>query len=215
MTKPISPKEAEALKLLQFEQQAIPLMAKLMPFAMEKSQYNRSEAEDLIQESFAKAYRYWNTFEQGTNVYGWLKKIIKNTSINRGMKEAKHQQVGALDDMEDFKLGEDAHSVTARVNRSAESEVLAKLASNDVQDAVDNLKPEFQSVVQMAIVDGYSYQEIADILGIKIGTVMSRLHRGKKTLRETLYNYAQQEGYNVESAAKEAVVKEARKGTKK
>jgi RNA polymerase sigma-70 factor (ECF subfamily) len=215
MTKPISPKEAEALKLLQFEQQAIPLMAKLMPFAMEKSQYNRSEAEDLIQESFAKAYRYWNTFEQGTNVYGWLKKIIKNTSINRGMKEAKHQQVGALDDMEDFKLGEDAHSVTARVNRSAESEVLAKLASNDVQDAVDNLKPEFQSVVQMAIVDGYSYQEIADILGIKIGTVMSRLHRGKKTLRETLYNYAQQEGYNVESAAKEAVVKEAKKGTKK
>jgi RNA polymerase sigma-70 factor (ECF subfamily) len=131
------------------------------------------------------------------------------------MKEAKHQQVGALDDMEDFKLGEDAHSVTARVNRSAESEVLAKLASNDVQDAVDNLKPEFQSVVQMAIVDGYSYQEIADILGIKIGTVMSRLHRGKKTLRETLYNYAQQEGYNVESAAKEAVVKEAKKGTKK
>jgi RNA polymerase sigma-70 factor (ECF subfamily) len=117
MTKPKSTKEAEALKLLQFEQQAIPLMAKLMPFAMEKSQYNRSEAEDLIQESFAKAYRYWNTFEQGTNVYGWLKKIIKNTAINRGMKEAKHQQVGALDEMEDFKLGEDAHSVTARVNR--------------------------------------------------------------------------------------------------
>ena len=215
MTKPISPKEAEALKLLQFEQQAIPLLAKLMPFAMEKSQYNRSEAEDLIQESFAKAYRYWNTFEQGTNVYGWLKKIIKNTAINRGMKEAKHQQVGALDEMEDFKLGEDAHSITARVNRSAESEVLAKLASNDVQDAVDSLKPEFQAVVQMAIVDGYSYQEIADILGIKIGTVMSRLHRGKKTLRETLYNYAQQEGYNVEAAAKEAVAKEAKKGTKK
>lgn len=215
MTKPKSTKEAEALKLLQFEQQAIPLLAKLMPFAMEKSQYNRSEAEDLIQESFAKAYRYWNTFEQGTNVYGWLKKIIKNTAINRGMKEAKHQQVGALDEMEDFKLGEDAHSVTARVNRSAESEVLAKLASNDVQDAVDSLKPEFQAVVQMAIVDGYSYQEIADILGIKIGTVMSRLHRGKKTLRETLYNYAQQEGYNVEAAAKEAVAKEAKKGTKK
>ena len=215
MTKPKSTKEAEALKLLQFEQQAIPLMAKLMPFAMEKSQYNRSEAEDLIQESFAKAYRYWNTFEQGTNVYGWLKKIIKNTAINRGMKEAKHQQVGALDEMEDFKLGEDAHSITARVNRSAESEVLAKLASNDVQDAVDSLKPEFQAVVQMAIVDGYSYQEIADILGIKIGTVMSRLHRGKKILRETLYNYAQQEGYNVEAAAKEAVAKEAKKGTKK
>ena len=207
--------EAEALKLLQFEQQAIPLMPKLMPFAMEKSQYNRSEAEDLMQESFAKAYRYWNTFEQGTNIYGWLKKIVKNTAINRGMKEAKHQQVSALDDMEDFKLGEDAHSVTARANRSAESEVLARLASNDVQDAVDSLKPEFRAVVQMAIVDGYSYQEIADILGIKIGTVMSRLHRGKKTLRETLYNYAQQEGYNVDAAAKEAVAKEAKKGSKK
>jgi RNA polymerase sigma-70 factor (ECF subfamily) len=80
---------------------------------------------------------------------------------------------------------------------------------------VDSLKPEFQAVVQMAIVDGYSYQEIADILDIKIGTVMSRLHRGKKSLRESLYNYAQQEGYNVDAAAKEAVAKQAKKGSKK
>lgn len=208
-------KEEQELKLLQFEQQAIPIMSRLMPLAMEKTRNNRADAEDLIQETFAKAFRYWHTFEQGTNLFGWLKKILHNTNINRGMKEAKHQQVAALDDIEAYKIGEDAFSVTTRVNRSAEVEAIAKLSSNDVQDAVDNLKPEFQAVVQMAIVDGYSYQEIADILDIKIGTVMSRLHRGKKSLRESLYNYAQAEGYNVDSAAKEAVVKMAKKGNKK
>lgn len=207
--------EQEALKLLQFEQQAIPLMVKLMPKAMEYTRNNRADAEDLIQETFAKAYRYWDTFEQGTNVYGWLKTILKHTSINRSQKEAKHQSVGDLDTMADYQIGDEAQSVTTRTNRSAEAEALAKLASNDVQDAVDNLKPEFQTVVQMAIVDGYSYQEIADILGIKIGTVMSRLHRGKKYLRESLYNYAAAEGYNVDAAAKEAVVKQAKKGVKK
>jgi RNA polymerase sigma-70 factor (ECF subfamily) len=182
---------------------------------MEYTFNNRADAEDLLQDTFAKAYRYWGSFEQGTNIYGWLKTIMKHTSINRSVKESKHNQVGALDTMEDFQVGDEAKSVTARANRSAEAEALARLASNDVQDAVDSLKPEFQAVVQMAIVDGYSYQEIADILDIKIGTVMSRLHRGKKSLRESLYNYAQQEGYNVDAAAKEAVAKQAKKGTKK
>ena len=215
MTSKTEQQEAEALKLLQFEQQAIPLMPKLFKKAMEYTFNNRSDAEDLLQDTFAKAYRYWNSFEQGTNIYGWLKTIMKHTSINRSVKESKHNQVGALDTMEDFQVGDEAKSVTARANRSAEAEALARLASNDVQDAVDKLKPEFQAVVQMAIVDGYSYQEIADILDIKIGTVMSRLHRGKKSLRESLYNYAQQEGYNVDAAAKEAVAKQAKKGTKK
>ena len=215
MTSKSPAEKAEALKLMQFEQQAIPLMPKLMRKAMEYTFNNRTEAEDLLQDTFAKAYRYWGSFEQGTNVYGWLKTILKHTSINRSVKESKHQQVSVLDGMADYQLGDEAHSVTARASKSAESEVLEKLASNDVQDAVDNLKPEFRDVVRMAIVDGYSYQEIADILGIKIGTVMSRLHRGKKTLREVLYNYAQDEGYNVDSAAKEAVAREAKKGAKK
>jgi RNA polymerase sigma-70 factor (ECF subfamily) len=215
MTSKTPAEKAEALKLMQFEQQAIPLMPKLMRKAMEYTFNNRTDAEDLIQDTFAKAYRYWGSFEQGTNVYGWLKTILKHTSINRSVKESKHQQVSVLDGMADYQLGEEAHSVTARATKSAESEVLERLASNDVQDAVDNLKPEFRDVVRMAIVDGYSYQEIADLLGIKIGTVMSRLHRGKKTLREVLYNYAHEEGYNVESAAKEAVAREAKKGAKK
>jgi len=215
MTSKSPAEKAEALKLMQFEQQAIPLMPKLMRKALEYTFNNRTDAEDLLQETYAKAYRYWGSFEQGTNIYGWLKTILKHTSINRSVKESKHSQVAVLDGMADYKLGDEAHSVTVRATKSAEAEVLEKLASNDVQDAVDNLKPEFRSVVQMAIVDGYSYQEIADILGIKIGTVMSRLHRGKKTLREVLYNYAQEEGYNVEAAAKESVLREAKKGAKK
>jgi RNA polymerase sigma-70 factor (ECF subfamily) len=207
--------EAEALKLLQFEQQAIPLMPKLFPAAMKETNNNRADAEDLLQETFAKAYRYWNSFEQGTNLNAWLSKILRNTAINRGMKEAKHAKVGDLDEMQDFQVGEAGHSVTARANLSAEAEALANLASNDVQDAVENLNPEFKTVVQMAIVDGYSYQEIADTLDIKIGTGMSRLHRGKKYLREALYTYAEQEGYDVSNAAKEAVVKQAKKGKTK
>ncbi|MEN9706495.1 MAG: hypothetical protein RIS31_61 [Actinomycetota bacterium] len=215
MTQQIQPQDAEARKLLEFEQQAIPLMSKMFAQAMKESNYVRDDAEDLLQETFAKAYRYWHTFEQGTNLNAWLGKILRNTAINRGIKEAKHSKVGRLDEMEDFQVGEDGHSVTTRANRSAEAEAIANLASNDVQDAVDNLKPEFQAVVQMAIVDGYSYQEIADTLGIKIGTVMSRLHRGKKYLREALYNYAEQEGYDVSGAAKEAILKETKKGKKK
>jgi RNA polymerase sigma-70 factor, ECF subfamily len=212
MTAKTPQQDAEALKLLQFEQQAIPLMDKMFPQAMKESNFNRNDAEDLLQETFAKAYRYWHTFEQGTNVNAWLGKILHNTAINRGMKEAKHAKVG---DLEDYQVGESGKSVTTRANLSAEAEAIARLASNDVQDAVDNLKPEFQAVVQMAIVDGYSYQEIADILGIKIGTVMSRLHRGKKYLREALYTYAEQEGYDVSAAAKEAVLKETKKGKNK
>lgn len=215
MSEKKTPKDEEALKLLQFEQQAIPLMAKMFPQAMKESNYVRSDAEDLLQETFAKAYRYWHTFEQGTNVNAWLGKILHNTAINRGMKEAKHAKVGDLDEMKDYQVGETGRSVTTRANLSAEAEAISRLASNDVQDAVDSLKPEFQAVVQMAIVDGYSYQEIADILDIKIGTVMSRLHRGKKYLREALYNYAEQEGYDVSAAAKEAVLKETKKGKKK
>lgn len=215
MTENKNTKDAEALKLLQFEQQAIPLMDKMFPQAMKESNYNRNDAEDLLQETFAKAYRYWHTFEQGTNINAWLGKILHNTAINRGMKEAKHAKVGDLDELKDYQVGESGKSVTTRANLSAEAEAIARLASNDVQDAVDNLKPEFQAVVQMAIVDGYSYQEIADILNIKIGTVMSRLHRGKKYLREALYTYAEQEGYDVSAAAKEAVIKETKKGKKK
>lgn len=215
MTSKNQKESAEALKLLQFEQQAIPLMQTMKSVALKEAFYNATEAEDLLQETFVKAYRYWDSFEQGTNLKAWLKKIMHNTAINRGMKEAKHDQVGTLDELQDFQIGEGGRSVTARSNRSAEAEALSRLASNDVQDAVDRLKPEFQTVVQMAIVDGYSYQEIADTLNIKIGTVMSRLHRGKKYLREALYTYAQQEGYNVDAAAKEAVSKEAKKGKTK
>lgn len=208
--------DQQELKLLQFEQQAIPLMQELKPFAISEARKYQIEAEDLLQETFIKAYRYWHTFEQGTNLKGWLKTILVNTAKNRTEKEKKHSAVDALDDMAEYKVEEkNGRSATARANRSAEAEALANLASNDVQDAVDNLKPEFQTVVQMAIVDGYSYQEIADTLDIKIGTVMSRLHRGKKYLREALYNYAEQEGYNVDAAAKEAVVKQARKGKRK
>jgi len=215
MTPKNQEQDAEALKLRQFEEQAIPLMPRLMPWALEKAKNDRIEAEDLMQEAFGKAYRYWHTFEQGTNLYGWLKMIIENTSKNRNQKEFKHKVVAELDAIPDWKITEDDRSLTARTNRSAEAEALANLASDDVQDALENLKPEFQAVVQMAIVDGYSYKEIADILDIKIGTVMSRLHRGKKYLREALYTYAEQEGYDVSAAAKEAVIKETKKGKKK
>jgi len=171
------------------------MMNQLFVEAMGRTFNNRADAEDLVQETMAKAYRYWDSFQQGTNLKAWLSTILRNTATNRGLKEKKHSAVGNLDELEDFQIGKAGHSVTATASQSAEVEVLNNLSSNEVTAAIENLKPEFRSVVQMAILDGYSYQEIADILDIKIGTVMSRLHRGKKYLREALYNYAAEEGY--------------------
>jgi len=172
----------------------LPIMPQLYGAALRWTR-NPSDAEDLVQETFAKAFVAWEKFEQGTNLKAWLFRIMTNTHINLYNKKAKDKAKTALDDLEDWQVGQ-GESVTARASRSAEIEAMENLPSLAIKNALDQIPEEFRMVVYYAVVEGLPYQEIADIMGTPVGTVMSRLHRGKKLLRTLLQDYAKQEGYD-------------------
>ncbi len=157
---------------------------------------NPSDAEDLVQETFAKAFVAWEQFQQGTNLKAWLYRIMTNTHINLYNKRAKDQAKGGRDELEDWQLGS-AESVTALSTRSAELEAIDNLPSESIKNALHQIPDEFRMVVYYAVVDGLPYAEIAEIMQTPVGTVMSRLHRGKKLLRKLLAEYAASEGYDV------------------
>jgi|TARA_B110000977_G_scaffold155003_1_gene197098 RNA polymerase sigma-70 factor (ECF subfamily) len=186
--------EKKSEKILSFEAQALPIMPQLYGAALRWTR-NPSDAEDLVQETFAKAFVAWEKFEQGTNLKAWLFRIMTNTHINLYNKKAKDKAKTALDDLEDWQVGQ-GESVTARASRSAEIEAMENLPSLAIKNALDQIPEEFRMVVYYAVVEGLPYQEIADIMGTPVGTVMSRLHRGKKLLRTLLQDYAKQEGYD-------------------
>ncbi|MEY4408828.1 MAG: hypothetical protein RLZZ138_79 [Actinomycetota bacterium] len=187
--------EKKSEKLRSFEQQALPLMPQLYGAALRWTR-NPSDAEDLVQETFAKAFSAWGKFEQGTNLKAWLFRIMTNTHINLYNKRAKDQAKTALDDLEDWQVG-GGESITSISTRSAEAEALDNLPSKVIRDALDEIPEEFRMVVYYAVVEGLPYAEIADVMGTPVGTVMSRLHRGKKLLKNLLSDYATQEGYRV------------------
>jgi RNA polymerase sigma-70 factor (ECF subfamily) len=151
-----------------------------------------------VQETFAKAFSAWARFEQGTNLKAWLFRIMTNTHINLYNKRAKDQAKTALDDLEDWQIGS-GESVTSTRTRSAENEAIDNLPANAIRTALAQIPTEFRMVVYYAVVEGLPYAEIAKVMGTPVGTVMSRLHRGKKMLRELLSDYAAQEGYKVSS----------------
>jgi RNA polymerase sigma-70 factor, ECF subfamily len=184
-------------KLRSFEQQALPLMPQLYGAALRWTR-NPSDAEDLVQETFAKAFVAWGKFEQGTNLKAWLFRIMTNTHINLYNKRNKDQAKTALDDLEDWQIG-GGESITSISTRSAEAEALDNLPSGVIKEALDQIPDEFRMVVYYAVVEGLPYAEIADVMGTPVGTVMSRLHRGKKLLKTLLSDYASQEGYRVEA----------------
>ena len=183
------------VQIHEFEQQALPLMPQLYGAALRWTR-NPSDAEDLVQETFAKAFVAWAQFQQGTNLKAWLYRIMTNTHINLYNKKAKDQAKGGLDELEDWQLGS-AESVTALSTRSAELEAIDNLPSDTIKRALHEIPDEFRMVVYYAVVDGLPYAEIAEIMNTPVGTVMSRLHRGKKLLRTLLADYAAQEGYDV------------------
>jgi RNA polymerase sigma-70 factor (ECF subfamily) len=187
--------EADQARILAFEQQALPLMPQLYGAALRWTR-NPSDAEDLVQEAFAKAFVAWGQFQQGTNLKAWLYRIMTNTHINMYNKRAKDQAKGGLDDLEDWQIGS-AESVTSLSSRSAELEAIDNLPSDTIRKALHDIPEEFRMVVYYAVVDGLPYAEIAEIMNTPIGTVMSRLHRGKKMLRKSLADYALAEGYDV------------------
>ena len=177
-----------------FADQAMPLMGSLYSAALRMTR-NPADAEDLDQETYLKAYRGFGSYQQGTNLKAWLYRILTNTFINRYRAAKRRPDETDLDDVEDFYLYRRLGGLEgARASRSAEDELLDVLTESEVREAVESLPENFRLAVLLADVEGFSYKEIAEILDIPIGTVMSRLHRGRRALQKGLYEFAARRG---------------------
>lgn len=176
----------------EFEEQAIPFMDQLYAAAMRMTR-NPADAADLVQETFVKAFGSWSSFTQGTNLKAWLYRILTNTYINIYRKRQREPYQGTIDELEDWQLG-GAESTTATLGRSAEAEAIDRMPASVVKDALQQVPEDFRLAVYFADVEGFAYQEIAEIMKTPIGTVMSRLHRGRRMLRELLADYAAERG---------------------
>ena len=153
---------------------------------------NPADAEDLVQETYLKAYRGFGGFEEGTNLKAWLYRILTNTYINSYRKKQREPVTVQDDDIEDWYLYDRLGG--ASVEASAESEVLERLPDEDVQRALEALPEGFRMAVLLADVEGFSYKEIAEMMDVPIGTVMSRLHRGRKALQKALWETVRERG---------------------
>jgi len=181
---------------VDFEQQALPFADSLYGAAMRMTK-NPDDASDLVQETFIKAFRAYSRFEQGTNMKAWLFRILTNTYITLYRKRQREGYQSALDEMADWQVG-DAPSLTQTTTRSAEADAIDRMPSSVVKKALSDLPEERRLVVYLADVEGFSYQEIADIMDTPTGTVMSRLHRGRSELRSALTDYAKDIGLLVD-----------------
>ena len=167
---------------------------------------NPADAEDLVQETYLKAYRGFGGFEEGTNLKAWLYRILTNTYINSYRAKQRRPIEQELDEVEDLYLYNRLGGLeAARASRSAEDELMDLFTEAEVKDAVDALPENFRMAVLLADVEGFSYKEIAEILDIPIGTVMSRLHRGRKALQKRLYDFAVDRGLITETTEQEPV----------
>jgi RNA polymerase sigma-70 factor (ECF subfamily) len=174
----------------RFERDVVPFMDRLYPAALRMTR-NPSDAEDLVQETVAKAYAAFHQFKPGTNLRAWLQRILSNTFIN-GYRKRRREPIQDLgvDFQEDWQTSNDPLMPPIR---SAEAEVIERLASSEILQALRELPAEFRIAIYLADIEGYPYREIAEMMDTPIGTVMSRLHRGRAKLRQRLVNYAPRE----------------------
>ncbi len=192
----------------KFADQAMPFMSALYAAALRMTR-NPAEAEDLVQETYLRAFRGFAGFQEGTNLKAWLYRILTNTYINIYRAKKRRPEQTELDNIEDLYLYRRLGGLeAAAAGRSAEDELLDYFTEAEVAEAVANLPEQFRIAVLLADVEGFSYKEIAEILDIPIGTVMSRLHRGRKTLQKKLYDFASTRGLVAREAkiADESVV---------
>lgn len=194
VTTPEDPRETEteAERTLRFETDALQYLDQLYAAAMRMTR-NPADAEDVVQETFAKAYGSFHQFRPGTNLKAWLYRILTNTYINSYRKKQREPQLSDGENVEDWQLAR-AESHTSSGLKSAETVALENLPDSDVKDALQQLAPDFRLAVFLADVEGFSYKEIAEIMGTPIGTVMSRLNRGRTQLRKLLADYARDRG---------------------
>ncbi len=177
----------------RFEREALPLVDQLYSAALRTAR-NPADAEDLVQETYAKAYAAFHQFQPGTNLKAWMYRILTNTYINTYRKKQREPLQADGAEIEDYQLHR-ADSHTSSGGRSAEDVALEHLPDTDVKRALLQIPEDFRLAVYLADVEGYAYREIAEIMDTPIGTVMSRLHRGRRQLRELLASYAAERGF--------------------